>query len=120
MTILLILALVLVVGIYRARTGDYYESEKGVIVAIIAGVCLVIALVLIPLSRMGARAEMAQFRAVAETGEVAREASDPLERAAWTQKVSEANEWLASAQYWSQSVFAIYWPREVNDLEPIR
>jgi len=120
--ILLALGALVVVGLSIVRFSDLYSTTRpaGEIIAGLAGTFLLICLISIPLSRLSVYAGIEQVEAVRLTVESVREDGIPLESAAIQIKVAEMNQWLASAQYWRSSVFNIWWPKEIEDVRPIR
>lgn len=124
MIILLLCAVLLIGGValcYRYHWPDFTNgSIIGFVSTIIGGVCLLIALVALPINIMDTKSGIAQFRALEATAEAAREGGLGLEMAAYQMKVAEANQWLADKQYWNGTVFGLWVPDEVDNLTPIR
>jgi len=112
MIILGVLLLVLVVGAWA----DY---EFAFLAAIVSGMFLVIALLLLPVRRMGHHEAILKFTATYETVERARASEETWELAAFQQEIASANRWLAGIQYYNSTVFDIWIPDAVDFLAPI-
>jgi hypothetical protein len=86
------------------------------------GVVLLIVLFTLPFIHYSIKSQIVEFKSVQTTLENARENKNasPYEIAAIQQKVVDANKWLASNQYWNDTIFGWYIPDEVDDLKPIR
>ena len=105
-------------GIYVFRRDDmnaygFFATFGGVIV-------LGIALLFLALNRMGTRANIQEYEAVRATLDTARERGGDIESAAFQLKVAEMNQWRAGAIYWRTTPFRLWWPEEVDQLEPIQ
>lgn len=62
-----------------------------------------------------------EYHALQDTVDVARETDEiDLERAAIMTKVAEMNMELKKHQYWAQTIFNVYYPSKIMELEPIR
>jgi len=66
------------------------------------------------------RGDIVGFKETKATVERARETGSWIERAALQQEVIRANTWLARVKYWNKTVFDLWIPDAVDDLEPIR
>ena len=123
MIVLLICATSLFGGIYLCHRGDWPDftifAVVGFFAALVGGACLLMGLVGVPLERMETHAEIAMFHALGATATAAL-GVEALEMAAYQMKVAEANQWLASTQYWNGTLFDLWIPDVVDDLEPIR
>ena len=118
MIILALLFAGLLLGRYLSNR---YETEFfGMFLTMFAGVFLLGALLAVPLNRMEVSADVQQYRAVQETVERARAAGRDIENAALQLRIAEMNQWRAEALYWRRSAFGLWWPAEVEMLEPIR
>lgn len=118
--ILFFIALVigLGVGIWILMT-SYRHDEWGFLLVIICGFFLFTICVIGPANYYSAMSAMKEFESVRTTIESARARGNDWENAALQQKVIESNQWLASAQYWSSTIFEPFWPDEIMYLEPI-
>lgn len=118
MTIIAILTLLFVVGILLERS---YEFEIiGLILAALSGVCLFAAIVTIAAIRIDCADKIIRLEERRKVQEQGRESGHPLEGAAWRAEITEANEWLASAQYWNRTIFDIWIPDSVESVKPIK
>lgn len=119
MLLLIILGVLLIGGIVLANVSYDFDMVGG-ITAIIAGVLLLIALIMLPLSYYGIEGEIQEYKSVVKSLEDARERNNDFENAALQQKIIDTNRWLASHQYWNNTIFDIYIPDEVAQLKPVR
>lgn len=110
------LALILFAVVYsRFHYGSFWNELAGVV----GGVVLFSATLVLPISHAVIRSEIITFHSTRATLEAARTGSTPLELAAITSRVVEANAWLARQQYWNGTLFDIWIPDEVDELKPI-
>ena len=116
MTILLILLVLFVACFFYTY---WYDSDLAFVGSVFSGVILFVALIALPVNRMAVQAKIAGFHALGATAITAREADSGMEMAAYQMKVAEANQWLAGIKYWNGTMFDIWTPDEVEDLEPI-
>ena len=119
MTILIILAILLFIGLLLSRSRGYDAEIAGIILSVLSGVLLFFALLGIPLNRLEINGQIQEFYAIADTARNARESDDGMESAAYRLKIAEANQWLAKSQYWAGTTFWIYFPDAIKELEPI-
>jgi uncharacterized iron-regulated membrane protein len=119
MIILFICFALLVVGLIFAF-GDYYDWREvfGVIGTTIGGILVFLCLVTIPMQRMSAMAYISKVEASRLTKAV--DDSDPIEGAAWRMYAAKTNADLAEARYYNDSLFDIWWPDEIDSVEPIK
>ena len=96
------------------------DNDLGILGMIISGVLLLVVLISLPTNRMGVHANILAFHALEATAEAARESGSGMEMAAYQMKVAESNQWLARVKYWNGTIFDIWTPDAVEDLEPIR
>jgi len=62
-----------------------------------------------------------QINATRATIEQARQGeNDPLENAAVMLTIVELNQWIATRKYWNTTLFDLWVPDEVDQLEPLR
>ena len=121
MIILLLLAAVLAASIYTHN--EYYSSWGefvGTLGAIASGLTLGCMLLILPINRAASYSAMAEIEALRWSVNNARERGDSLENVALQHQIIEANQWIASVQYWNDSAFDIFWPDDVDDIKPIK
>lgn len=122
MLILGVLVAMLAAGIWLSNTGycDWRELA-GIIFTATGGIPLFIALLAFPVEYLGTRGQIVEFHSLRATLEAAR-IRDPksIENAAFQVKIADANQWLASKQYWNRTHFDIWIPDAVDTLQPIR
>jgi len=118
--IFILLVSLMIAGIMIIRNSYEYDFV-GMLLTIFSGLMLFIAVIGVPINYYGTVSEINQYHAIKTTIEQARtqDISD-IERAALTTKIAEANQWLANARYWNNTIFDIYWPDEIMDLEPLK
>jgi hypothetical protein len=84
------------------------------------GVVTVIAIIAIPLNRISIEASIHRLEAIRETVNSARERGDEIERFSLAKDIAEANRYLAEAKYLNSTIYSIWIPDSINDVEPIR
>ena len=114
MLIILSLLAILVACVVIGRR-SYSAADLCFPIGLVAVVVLFVAVVFLPFSRMDVRASIAEFEAI----RASRAGGSEIEAAAWRMKVAESNAWLASTRYYNRTVFDIWIPDAVEDLEPI-
>lgn len=92
----------------------------GFMASIFGATCLFIALIVLPISRMGTHSQIAKFNAIDSTVQAARMRGESIENAAMQLKVAEANQWMASSKYWNRTVFDIWIHDDVSELRAIK
>lgn len=117
MLILGILVAVIVIGIVLMA---FDHDELGPVLTTAGIIILVIVLIILPLSRLGYRASIAQYKAVETTLSTLRADGEGLEDAAIQHKVIGMNRWLAGTQFYNTTIWDIWIPDEVMDLEPLK
>jgi hypothetical protein len=121
MLIWIVLACLLVAMVAGVRYYDRHFFHELFILGAAACIgILIMALIALPLVRMGAYSGIAEFEETRATYERARSAGVGIESAAIQTDIAKANRWLASAQYWNGTIFDHFIPDEVMNLEPIR
>ncbi len=85
----------------------------------ITGLCFIIAVVAIPFTRMGERANIVRYEEFGETLKRARKngTMTDIERAAIQKEVAGWNCWIAETRYWNGTILDIWHLDEVNDLK---
>jgi hypothetical protein len=88
---------------------------------VLSGFALFAALLVWPLNYYGTKEEIAEYHAIKATMQEARRGNtSEIERAALTNKIIETNQWVVNAQYWNKTIFDIYIPDEVEQLELLK
>lgn len=121
MIVYIILGLMLIVGISMwIIQGSYYD--RGPILTIIAAVLLAIFALCHSLEYYSQVSNIEAFKQVKKSIEVAREQGDitEYERAALQNKIIDWNSWLVRKQYWNNSMWDMFIPDEVMNLEPLK
>lgn len=84
-------------------------------------IVLIIAIVSIPFIRLSYKAEIGRYNAFKQSLENARlEDMSEAERATILIKIADWNMDIAKTRYWNRTIFGIYIPDEVTELEPIK
>jgi len=118
MTILITLIVVIALGAVLIQTVNY--DILGGLLALTGGVLLFIALIGLVISPLSIKAGIEKYETTRQTIERARENGNSLEQAALQHKIIECNQWLAGHIYWNDSLFDIWIPDEVTQLELLR
>lgn len=117
--ILIILAVLFVVGVYLASGYEY--DGIGLALAGVCGIILFFALSILPLNYYGTKGQIVEYQAIKTSIEDARQGNiSEIERAALATKIITTNQWVASSQYWNKTIFDIYIPDEVEQLELLK
>lgn len=98
-------------------------SDSEMAFQLIGGFCILVfvgSIIAIPMNHAAMRTDYVKFLVTRDVVEKARERETDIESAALQLKIMEANQWLASAQYWNAHLFDIYIPDDVISLKPIR
>ncbi len=97
----------------------YFKSEFGCgdIASFILGLMLFIYLLILPIEYYGNRGKIKQFEAVRLTIEMARSDPGNIENAALKLEIVKLNAWLVGMNYWNNTVFDIFIPDEVEQIE---
>jgi hypothetical protein len=91
------------------------------VLALISGCILFIALVIFPINHIEARSFIIQYYAAKETINQSRQAEiSDIERATLTNTITTINAEIANYQYWNKTIFDIYIPDEVMELELLK
>ena len=121
MIILITSTILLILGLWIASKGDWDLIEgTGAILAFISGMALVIGLIILPINRMDSFAKIAEYKSVELTLEQARKDDNQMENVALQHKIIDSNKWLASQLYYNGTLFDIWVPDEILELEPIK
>ena len=92
-----------------------FKNDGAFMIGMLTAAILAFAVFLIPVYRMDTQAKIAEFNAI----KASRIGGSPIEAAAWRMKVAETNAWLANTQYYNRSLFDLWFPDDVERLEPI-
>jgi hypothetical protein len=81
----------------------------------------IIALIILPISYYDGKAGIKRYYALKQTIEDSRKNGiSDVERAALTKKIAEYNADLASVKYWNDTIFDIYIPDELAELDYLK
>ena len=115
-----VICIISAVVIIRSSSFDPSAGEGVFLfVGLVSAVALLTSLILIPICRIHAGAKIATIEATREAVAVVRQ-NDNLEQAAVHIPINEANKEIALMQHWNRNGFDLYWPDEVDQLEPLR
>lgn len=120
MMILVVLSVLVVIGLVLFLSDSLGIEVIGVFAVLVGVTGLLLCAATIPLNRMEYHDFTAQLDAMRYSAESSRAAGESLEGAAWRTKVAEVNARIASMQYWNGTAFDLWYPDEVNDLEPLK
>jgi len=91
------------------------------IICVVCGGLLFVSVALWPVNYYGVKAEIVAYYELRDSIERARQDDmSELERAALTTRIIENNTQLQKAKYWNQTIFNVYYPDEIMELEPLR
>ena len=118
MEILIILAICAVIGI------PFWNNLKydwiSFLLTVVCGGMFIVGIIMLPINRLNVNSEIIKFQTTENTIKLARENNNELEKAAIQSNIIEKNNWLASIQYYNQSIFDIWIPDEVMNLKPLK
>lgn len=121
--IFIVLAGLVAVGVMLASNYNLSDglNALGFFSSAVSGIAIVVLTLMFSISHGTANATLAQYHAIKETIEVARqgEVSD-IERAALTQKIMRVNQDIASYKYWNGTIFHLMIPDKLAELEPLK
>lgn len=121
-TLLFLLGIVVVgvVGFILERK-SYRVDGVGFFLCFISIFVLIVALISLPISRIGYKTQVIEYREFIETIKEARlDDIDNIERTNITIKIAEWNGWLAKSRYKNETILDWYVPDKIMELEPIR
>lgn len=101
---------------------DLSLASEGIgVILIFFGVVGMVAIAIsLPLIHASIKSEILQFEEARATYEWAREQDVDMEIAAAQLNIAEYNGWLKNKQYWNDTIFGIFIPDKVRELEPIK
>lgn len=117
MIILIIATIMVHAGIIIAWMMD--DGIIGIPVATIGGIILIISLITIPITHYQVHGEIHSFEATKSTVDRARATGRKIEDAAMQLKIIEQNQRLASTQYYNGTIWDIWIPDAIDELNPI-
>jgi len=121
MLIIIALSVICVLGTIVAHRAspEWLELLSGIL-AMFAGIGLLIAIVYLPMNRAGCKNDIQRYHAFKQTIAKARQAgASEAERTAILMQITEWNQDLASARFWNDTVFDIWIPDEYVKLPPL-
>jgi hypothetical protein len=118
MIILTVFAVLMVAGLLYLASNRYGAWDTlAFCAATIGGIGVAVCAMTIPLDRMGWQSTFIEIEAIRETRGTD---SASIEDAAWRMKAAEVNAKLASGRYYNSTLFDIWIPDQVNDVDPIK
>lgn len=100
--------------------GETFEIIRDIIIATLA-IVLVAALIMIPIVRVGFNAELDRYEVFVSTLEEARLGNvSEIENANILTKIADWNMHIASVRHWKETIFGVYIPKAVTELEFIK
>ena len=117
MLISLVLIIVFIASFYFTQTAYMCSGIELIVLVmgLVSGLLLFIAIIAIPISRLDCGAKLAEMDAVRYTQMAGQKLANPYEAATFQNKVSELNQWLASAQFYNKTIFDIWYIDEIEN-----
>jgi len=112
-----LLLLVVIGGIIAIVTN---VEDIGEVIFYLNIVLLMLLILFVPISRLNVNAGIQQFNSVKATIDSSRLKSLDYETAALVIKIAEQNQWMVKVQYLNKTIFDIWIPDAVENLQPIR
>ena len=100
-------------------TQDYDLEIPATILTVIGSLGILIVTISIPGNRIETKGKIREFHAVQTTVDIQRKIGKETENAAMILKITEMNQWLASTKYYRE-LFIFWYPKEIENLEPIK
>ena len=120
MLILSILTLILIVGIILKIKCDAESEIYSELIIGIAGFILIVCLICIPIQYWSIKSDIAEFNSVKASVEMARRNNNNVENTALQLKIIEINKWLAATKYCNTTIWDIWIPDTVDEIETIK
>ena len=117
MLIIIISGLALIGGIVWYQFDEY--SLIPVALGGTGGIILISLLILLYFNPMEINSDIQGFKAIEQTIQTDR-GNENLENTALKMKIIDANRWLAKTQYYNNTVWGLWIPDTIEDLEPIK
>jgi hypothetical protein len=118
MIILSIFIFLLIVGFVLSKI--LYDEFLTTIMIMVGCFGVVVSLITIPLNRLGNLSRIEKIKAVQITLASGREIEKNYESISFQLKISDYNEWLASAKFYNQTVFDIWIIDEIDSIDFIK
>lgn len=115
MTIIIILIAITIIG--RLILGNNSFNFPGSLMIFVGGAMLLLSATIFPLAHLDIKSQIMEYQAVKATLIEARKDNANIENAAMQLKIIEINQWIASVQFYNKTIFEIWIPDEVNELE---
>jgi hypothetical protein len=116
MTIILVCVALLAIGLLIVNFGGYEWEAIGILLCLSGGLGLALCVLTIPLNRMAWQSSFVEVEAIRQSRETATE----IEATAWRMKAAEVNAHLASGRYYNGTLFDLWIPDQINQVEPIQ
>ncbi len=124
MSILIFTVLLVLLAITGYFLGRQFYGDFGFFLTAISISILVVIYMSLPIVYYSTKAEIKSYYAVKETLDNARNSSEysnySIESAALQLKIIETNSWLATQQYWKQTILTDFIPDEIMILKPLK
>jgi len=118
--VILILAVLIVIGAFMVKSYNVFIEVWGAWLSMSCALILFVTLISLPARRFATRSDIKGFEAVRVTIENAKADGINYDDAVLQTKVLECNRRIAELKYWRTTIFWIYFPEEVEDLEFIK
>lgn len=117
-----VLIVLTVISILIWKNASYSSDWDilGIMGVFIFGTLLVVGLIILPINYYSGLAEIERYHALKNSIEESRKDNmSEVERAALVNKIAEYNADIASTRYWNNTVFDIFIPDELAELEDL-
>ena len=108
------------IGIIIYRSWSCNLESLGMILIGIGTLMIIICAVCFLAEQVEVRNQIIRYNVLKETVEEARKNGDKIERAAVMRDIITNNKVLGSYKYWNKTIFDIFIPDEINDLEMLK
>lgn len=121
MTIVLIVAVMLVIGIVLAMNKNYDTSVLGTVIVGCSLVFAIIIAITLPLSRMSYKGSIEEYKAIKYTIEESRKKeNNEAERVSLSKQIMDTNMFIERSKRYNKTIFDIWIPDEVEDLKMLK
>lgn len=111
----------LIIGVILCKADKYgLVGFIGVVFNSVACFLLLIEILCIPINRYKTESKMQERYAIQETVVRARQNKTHIENATMINEIIKTNRWITSAKYYNTTLFDIWWPDEIDNIELIQ
>ena len=117
---MIILIVLIIFVVFFFAVYHWTDNEAFLIPGVVFSICLFFFSIIWPVTFYGLKADIIQFNSVQQTVEACRTRGENIENAAIQIKIIDSNKWLASTKYWNSTIFDIFIPDSIEQLESIK